>query len=80
MKSVALFLVLFCLSSSASAFWWPCDDGTLPPDHVESPHCDAERCHAVRGQELTARVYITGLQSHHELRVTATVFLGGIGE
>jgi hypothetical protein len=50
------------------------------PDRVESQHCDSERCFAVRGEELTARVYITGTDSHHELRVTATVFLGGIGK
>lgn len=78
MKSFALISVFLYLCCSAEAFWWPCD-GMPSADRVESPHCDAERCHAVRGQELTARVYITGTQAHQELRVTATVFLGNIG-
>lgn len=50
---------------------------------MESPHCTADRCSAVRGEYLSARVYITSDQAHNELMVRPFVFIGpgggGIG-
>lgn len=80
MKGFVIISVLALFCSSAFAFWWPCDGGHRVPDRVESPHCDEHRCNAVRGQTLTARVYITSDQSHAELMVFPTVFIGGIGK
>lgn len=51
-------------------------------DDVTSPHCTADRCTAVRGEYLSARVYITSDVSHHELMVRPIVFIGpggGVG-
>jgi hypothetical protein len=41
---------------------------------------DSTRCWATRGEVLTARVYLTGHDVHHELMVHAYVFLFGVRE
>lgn len=78
MRSFIFALIFFVCS--ASAFWTPCQNGGREPDAVTSPHCDSERCWAVRGETLTARVYLTGHDVHHELMVHAYVYLLGLSE
>lgn len=50
------------------------------PDLIESPHCDHERCFAVRGEYVIADILATPHGAHVELLTTVTAFVLGIGK
>ncbi|XP_070499664.1 uncharacterized protein [Chironomus tepperi] len=75
-----IFVIFLTISCLAEAFWSDCPGSNVPgPDDIVSPNCSGDRCRAVRGESLIARIYATPQAVHHELIARVTAFVFGIG-
>lgn len=81
MKSIICVILLSASYCLAETFWSNCPNSDVPgPDKIISPNCGVERCQAVRGEKVIAKIYATPRAVHHELMTRVTAFIFGIGE
>lgn len=76
-----IFVILLSTSSYADTFWSSCPNSNVPgPDNIVSPQCSGDRCLAVRGESVNAKIYATPRAVHNELITRVTAFIFGIGK
>lgn len=74
------FFIYALLVVSINAFWSNCNiPGVIGPDRVESPFCNVTNCFVERGQTLTGDAWWTPIRAHHQLDLSVTAFVAGIG-
>ncbi|KAL7044567.1 hypothetical protein ACKWTF_001972 [Chironomus riparius] len=75
-----IFIIFLSSSCFADTFWSNCPGSNVPgPDYIVSPQCSGDRCQAVRGESVTAKIYATPRAIHNELITRVTAFIFGIG-